>query len=197
MANVIDICNLALSYLGQEQITSIIDPQSKTAQLCALQYPMMRDAVLSEVEWTFASRRQMSGTPLAGAPVWGYAYAHALNNDVLRVTFCSDNTDEQMYNPNFKWVVEDRNILSDSSVIYYRYVQAMDDTSKFSPCFVQALAARMAAEMCIKITENVKLHANLVSLYQQKMQYATTIDNMQGKSKRWRNGRLIASRGGY
>lgn len=197
MASEIDICNLALSYLGQEQITSLLTPQTKSAQLCKLQYPLMRDAVLSEVEWTFASKRYTSGVPLVTSPEWGFTFMHQLSNDVIRVAFCSDNTDELQYNPDFIWVVEDRNILCDSETIYYRTINVIEDTTKFPPCFVQALAARLAAEMCLKITENLKLHTQLIGLYQQKMQYATTIDNMQGKAKRWRTGRLNAARGGY
>jgi len=196
MASNVEICNLALSLLGSDPITSLENPESKIEQLCALQYPLMRDAVLEEVEWSFAVRRYANDSPVVATPEWGYQYKFQIATDILRVTFCSDNSDELLYNPQFQWVVEDDFILCNSTQIYYRTINTIEDTTKFSTLFIQALAARLAMEMCIPLTENLKMYEGLVNMYAAKMQKAKTMDNMQGKSKRFRVGRLNNSRGG-
>lgn len=162
-----------------------------------MQYPLMRDAVLSEVEWTFASSRYVWGAPDPVAPAWGFPYRFALPTKILRVTFCSNNANEQMYNPNFKWAVEGNYLLSDSSTVYLRVIQRVEDESHFSTLFVQALAARLAMELSVLITENQALHSSMTNLYMAKMQAAATIDSMQGKTKRIRTGQLNGARGGY
>lgn len=196
MAQEIDIINMALSLIGQKPITSILDPQTVTEQLCALQYPLLRDAVMEEVEWSFAIKRFVDDQPAAAEPEWGYPYKFPLSTETLRVLYCSDKKDENIYNAGFHWVVEDGFILADSAVIYYRAIQKIIDATKFSNLFVQALSARLAMELCIPITENAKLHASLASLYNSKIKAAGTMDNMQGKSTRLRVGRLHAARGG-
>mgnify|MGYP000232899408 CR=1 FL=1 len=196
MSNKITICNLALSLIGQEPITSIDDPQTNIEQICALQYPLMRDAVLSEAEWSFAVVRYHWTTPDPVPPVWGFSYRHLIPNEVLRVTYCSDNTSEQTYNVDFKWVVEGNYILSDSNSIYVRGVSYVNTESDFSSLFVQALSARLAMELSVLITDNQQLHASMTNLYLAKMQGAVTMDSMQGKSRKIRTGLVRGSRGG-
>lgn len=196
MASSTDICNLALSFLGEPPIANIDNPQTKTGELCKLHYPILRDAVLQEVEWSFAVRRYSSSTPVATSPNWGYQYAYDVSGEVLRVTYCSDDANEDFYNPEFKWVFENNLILCDASKIYYRTINLVTDTQKYSALFIQALAARMALEMCVSITESTELMSGLVSLYGVKMKAAATTDSLQGKAKRFRVGKLKASRGG-
>ena len=196
MTSEVVICNLALSLIGQAPITSIDAPQNKVEQACALQYPLMRDAVLSEVEWSFAVSRYQWSTPSVDAPVWGFTKKSQLPTDVLRVTYCSDSSYELKYNPNFHWVVEGRFILCDASTIYVRTVNRIEETAQYSNLFVQALAARLAMELSILITESKGLHQTLTNLYLAKMQGAATMDGMQGKSKRIRTGLLNGARGG-
>jgi hypothetical protein len=48
MSSVIDICNLALSHIGQAADVSSIDPPENSieAEYCARFYPMARDTLL-------------------------------------------------------------------------------------------------------------------------------------------------------
>jgi len=80
MAAPVDICNLALSYIGDDaQVASITPPdQTNQAVLCARFYPIARDAVLDAHAWGFASKRialaQINST-LPATSAWQYAYA--------------------------------------------------------------------------------------------------------------------------
>lgn len=196
MASETEICNLALSLLGEEPITSIDDPQNKTEQLMAMQYPLMRDAVLSEADWSFALQRYRLGSPDPVAPVWGYTYKYTLPSEVLRVVFCSDSTDESLYSPNFKWDIEGGYLVTNNSPVYIRAITRVTNNSLFSNLFIQALAARLAMEVCLAITSNQQLYSAMVAMYGEKLQLANTMDSMQGKARKFRTGQLRGSRGG-
>ena len=51
---VLEICNLALSWLAAESIEDLGD-DTRRAELCALNYPAVRDLVLEARDWAFAS----------------------------------------------------------------------------------------------------------------------------------------------
>ena len=59
MSSEVDICNLALSHLGDEASLASIDPPEGSAQAdhCAKFYPIARDLMLEKHPWKFATRR--------------------------------------------------------------------------------------------------------------------------------------------
>lgn len=59
MVTAVDICNMALSHIGEvAEVTSISPPDgSAQAALCARFYPIAREAVLQMHSWTFATKR--------------------------------------------------------------------------------------------------------------------------------------------
>ena len=196
MASSIVICNMALGFLGQDAITNLLEPQNKPEQLCAQYYDVARLALLEEAQWSFAMRRVVVEGEVA-APEWGYGNAHSLPGDVIRVLFVGLQEDERKYT-QFDWRFEEGKILTDQNKIFVRYTGDVTDTTRFSPLFVQCLAARLAADMCIAITENRSLKDQLTREYEGKLQMAVTMDSMQGRSEKLKTGRLISQRGsGY
>lgn len=193
MASSIEICNLALGFLGQNPILNLLDPQNSQEQLCAQYYDPARRAVLEEVEWTFAVKRVIiEGDTLA--PEWGYQNRHILPGDLLRIVFCDNQNNERRYT-DFDWRMEDGAVVADASKIFVRYVADIIDTNKFSANFIQCLAARLAVDMCIAITENRSLRADLDKTYQEKLRLAANTDSRQGRSellmaRRLTNGRF-------
>ena len=59
MANAVEICNLALSFLGDRATVASINPPEQTAQaqMCATYYPIARSALLEMHDWSFATKR--------------------------------------------------------------------------------------------------------------------------------------------
>ena len=55
----VSICNQALSWLGQETITSL-DDQATTAVWMNANYDLLRDSVMEARMWTFATVRAVS-----------------------------------------------------------------------------------------------------------------------------------------
>lgn len=85
----VDICNLALSYLGDSATVASIDPPegSAQAQHCARFYPMALAIMLENHEWNFITKRvtlALLTTPYNDR--WQYAYAVPSNsNSILSV----------------------------------------------------------------------------------------------------------------
>lgn len=193
MASEIEICNLALSYLGQAPITNLLSPQNATEQLCAINYPFSRDAILESHDWSFAVARLALTTPDPSTPNWGFNYQFQLPTDVLRVIWCGDNQNEKEY-AQFDWRVEQRFIVTDANPVWIRYVRKVTDTTQYSPLFVQALACRLAMEMCVSITENVALYQRLTAMYGIKLSEAVANDGMQGRSEKIKQNVLSSAR---
>lgn len=153
MASEVDICNLALSHLGDEATVSSISPPdgSQQADYCARFYPIARDQLLALHAWSAATKRvalaEISTTELP--PEWEFCYASppgAIQVIGLRppgVSF-DDANDE------YPFVQE---VLQDGSKVIYtnvneasaRYVHGVTDTAKFSALFVTALARLLAS----------------------------------------------------
>ena len=85
MASEIDLCNIALSHLGDVATVASIDPPEGSAQAehCARFYPMARDTLLEAHPWSFAMRRIVLAELTNPWPQWAHAYARPA--DCLKV----------------------------------------------------------------------------------------------------------------
>lgn len=77
MASEVDICNIALSHLGDSATVASIDPPEGSAQAehCARFYPIARDALLEAHTWAFATKRVVLAELVNTWSQWKYAYA--------------------------------------------------------------------------------------------------------------------------
>lgn len=70
MASVVEICNRALSNIGNSRSINSLTEASKEAGECSLHFEACRDAVLSDFDWNFATKRvalaDTSNPPLTG-----------------------------------------------------------------------------------------------------------------------------------
>ncbi len=84
---VIDICNLALSFLGDSSGVTSIDPLDGSAQAvhCSRFFPLAFDEVLKTRNWTFASRRLDLTDLRVDSPWPQWPVAFVLPHDFLRV----------------------------------------------------------------------------------------------------------------
>ncbi len=182
MASEVDICNKALLSLGAAQIISLDDPTTEGA-LCKQLYADLRDAVLQAHDWSFAVERV--NLPKSGSdPTFRYANAYPLP---ARVLYVSEVNKIERNDPTKDWQVEDDNIVTDDNNCSAKIIRQVTDTTKFSPLFIQALAARMGSDMAIPLTSNGKLEEAKWGLYVMKIKEAAGRDGQQGKSKRIRS----------
>ncbi len=183
----VSICNQALSLLGAALITSL-DDDVQEAKLCKLHYGPARDAVLMERAWTFATTWRT--LPKADNPPESmFANAYPIPSDVLLVWFVGID-----WNHPETWRVENGYITTDGNSCKAQVILRVEDTSLFSSLFVQALAARLAMELVVPITNSRELLADMSALYRAKLQIAGAKDGQQGTSRRLRSQWLNAVR---
>lgn len=202
----ISICNQALGWLGADTITSLND-DTKEAQLCKDNFEELRDSVLLEREWTFAVRRLIL-TPLVAVPVYGYAFQFLLPTDVLRVlniptslgTFGGlpglqggAGADSSQGLPD--WRVENSDdgnvIVANVNRVRVRVIWRVVNEKLWSLMFTQSLAARIAADLAMPLTNSRTLQKDMWSLYDMKLNRAGTMDGMQGRHEVKRSDQLI------
>jgi hypothetical protein len=155
MASAVDICNLALSHLGDNATVASLDPPEGSAQAehCARFYPIARDSLLELHTWGFATRRVQLAQLGSGWPEWDYAYAQpadALNIlAVLPPGASDDSSASGSYIPQaFSCEVDATGaevIYTDQAEAALRYTAVVEDTTKFSPLFVMALSWHLAS----------------------------------------------------
>ncbi len=187
-----EICNLALSWLASDPITSI-DDEGVPAQLCKANYALVRDAVLEERAWTFATARRVLPAAV-DTPDWGYGTKFLLPSDCIRTLLVSDSEVSANENQRLDHRREGNYILADADTLYLKYIKRVTDVTEFSSTFVQALAQRLASDLAIPLVESRELQEQYFRLYQSKLAAAASLDGMQGGSDRIRTTRLLRAR---
>jgi len=159
MASEVSISNLALQLLGAARITSLTEDSvnAREANSC---YAEMRDLELEKHRWRFAVARA-SLAASATAPDFDFDNAFPLPTDFLRLRMPNrTNLDWQIENHENQLAV----LTNDSGPLEIVYIKKVTDPNIMVPTFRAALAARMAVQMCEKITQsNTKLENARVS----------------------------------
>lgn len=171
MVAVVDICNAALSHLGDRATVTSIDPPegSPQAEHCARFYPMARDALLELHEWGFITVRAQLAQVSNIWPEWDYAYAAPDNMINTIAVHNAEVTDDystpivQGYTPEgvtntgtgiystqpyaleYDALTDTSVILTDVENAVLRYTQRADDPTNFSPLFVSCLSFYLAS----------------------------------------------------
>lgn len=179
-SNKTEICNMAVSWLGGKRITSVDDDDTLEARLCRANYDLARKAVLEDREWTFAVKRDMF-TPLVDPPLFGFSYAFEIPAYVLRVINVYDpGMSNRTHLIGIDHVIEGNKIYANLETIYVRYIEDVEITTFFSALFDQALAAYIAANIAVGLTENQSMQENMHMLYLMKLDAAAASDSLQG-----------------
>lgn len=166
----VDICNLALSHIGQSARITAIDPPDGSAQasLCAQYYTQALESVLVARNWSFANRRRsLSAVTYAALSQWRYAYQ--LPGDVLKCVAVQgpgasdDYTVPGTIQGVYSYVAPlsvmrspqtfdietmpdgTRIIVSNTEDAVLRYVARVTDTSQYPPQFRMAVSYQLAS----------------------------------------------------
>ena len=179
MASITAICNLALGWLGANPINSL-DDESTEAKLCKANWPVSRDACLEDRAWTFATT-DVQLAPLGSPPSSRYSYGFKLPTECIRVLRAGG---EPEYKDKLQWEKQLNNIVCNSAVLFIKFISRIEDPQRYSPAFVQAVAAKLSMDMAIAITESKSIFDAMAIMYEHKLQSAAATDGMQGRSER-------------
>jgi hypothetical protein len=165
----VQIANNALIRIGASSIISFTE-NSEAARAVNLIFSQVRNAVLRDHIWNFALRRvQLALNDTA--PAFGYGNSFALPTDCLRVI--------QMEEKDMVYVIEGRNLLTDEGTAKIIYLAEITDPTQYDPMFVEALSARLAAELAIPLADSNSLYQNMMEVYRMKITDARSIDGQE------------------
>lgn len=172
MASEVGICNRALQKLGASRITALTD-DTANARACNVAYEPVRDAELRRHPWSFALARTTLAA-LAAAPDFGFSYQFQLPADFLRLH------PDYEYRAETDWQIEGRRLLTnDGDTIYLRYVRRVTDPNQFDALFIEALAAKLAFEICEELTGSQGRADRLVNEYQRTIRDARKVNAIE------------------
>jgi len=184
MASAIDICNLALSHLGEIPNVSSIDPPegSAHAEKCERFYPIARDAALEMRNWSFAMHRAVLAQLPNDRADWAFRYA--LPADCIRpvgvsaVGMSRSLVPSAIYNDQPVWggkpstqdfIVEGDVIFTSVPDAELLYLRRTTDTTKFPPLFVNAVAWLLASYLAGAITRDMDIKQWCYNMFQQEL----------------------------
>jgi hypothetical protein len=164
----VDICNLALSHLGDEAEVVAIAPPDGSIQsaLCGRFYPIARNALLELHPWTFATKRvAVSEVDNPSEDDWGFCYA--LPSTCIRPLsvllpgmperFLGTDSDLGTH-PYVVEAGEDGDLVMYTNVetAVLRYIDLVTDTTKYTPGFVLCLSRLLASFLAGPIVKGEK-----------------------------------------
>lgn len=169
MASVVQICNIALSRVGQSQRIDSLGEQSAAAEQCTLHYELCRDEVLRDFPWPFAEARVVLAD--IGSPPTNWCYRYRYPTDCIQARYLVVSGTEQPRSDQripFKVVHADggRAIVTNQEAAELVYTKRVEDTTYFDPLFTSALAWRLAGELAMGLVVNPDLYTAAIQNYQ-------------------------------
>lgn len=187
MTSIVDICNLALSRLGDAATVSSIDPPegSVQAQHCARFYAVAVREALDAFDWNFATKRATLARYANAVVPPGFQFGYALPTDLLHVirienvlegvpyysSFACDSFDSLGVSP--PPIPYDIETMDGSAVLFttvesvsIQYVGMVNDPNKFSPGFVAALSWLLASHLSGPVVQGAEGRQMMQSCYQ-------------------------------
>lgn len=176
MPTKVEIVNLGLAHLGARQIASF-DDDSEEARLARTTYDSLLDAVLTEFPWNFAvERRTVSKAPATVA--WGDLAAFPMDADDLRILGIQGGEHDLDFGvesiDGVPYIVTNH-----EDPLNYVAIRRITDASRYSPLFVQALAARIAMEWTQALGRGQELLSRMAELYSSKLRLARQVDSQE------------------
>ena len=169
MSSVVQICNIALSNLGEAKIAALTD-ENERARQCNLRYEDCRDAVLRSHPWNAAVTRAALAANVT-APAWGFAKKFALPADCLRVL------DIEAFYQSYK--VEGRFVFTDATAVNLLYIAKVTDPTQFDSLLLHAVAMKLASEIAEALTGRAELRDRMLSKYLQILAEARGVDSQE------------------
>jgi hypothetical protein len=186
MASKVEIINTALRGLGAVSIASATEDKENARKMNAI-YDIYLRALLRVHPWSFA-KKETTLSQLTDTPVLeDYTYIYSLPSDFVRLNKTS-------VEPDYSHKIKGKKLYSNSNTISIEYIYFNEDSASYDDMFVDAFAARLAAELCYAITRDkdmVKIkwqeYASKLRLAQSQNGQEVSIDEFQ--QDQWLNSR--------
>ena len=163
---------MALNMLGMPAITSF-DEENNSAKLCKQFFPILRDRVLRDHHWSFASTAISLQSLADQAPFDPqYSYICPLPGDLIRITALEpDIPYRKVGNAIFVATLP-------ATLIYTRRVE---DATIYDETFAEALQYKLAGEIGMSSTRDSQLINFYRSEYERYLALARSIDSAENR----------------
>jgi hypothetical protein len=183
---IVEICNMALGFLGEDAVTTLADA-TKRAQLANANYAAVRDAILEERDWQFASTWTAIAADATAPTDPAYAARLAKPAGTLSVRQVVDSGGSPIEwrlagaYVDIEAVAEVTlgGVTVDGALM--RATASVSDTSLWPNNFSLAFAHRLAAVLAVPLSENRQLQTDQWQLYERALDKAASADSMQGR----------------
>ena len=203
MASQVQICNLALGWLGTRSIASMSEATNE-ARVCTQYYEFALEQSLRDHRWNFAQRRRvLAETAFPEGYDATYAYCYAVPTDCLEAHTLVDESGSDKDLNGRAWVFEivltddgaGKVILTQVGNATLTYTAKVTNPSLYDPLFVRAFAKRLAADMCVAILKNNPQKVQETeTLYQNEIRRAKAVDAREGKEEEVQENPWVVAR---
>jgi len=171
----VQICNMALSRIGIQQTIDDLEEASNEARACKLFYEVMRDAVLGDFPWEFATKYDsLALVEESPNSDWLFSYRYPIDCLHARRIVSGVGRDATL-NPVFKPGNDGagRLIYTDEEAPTLEYTMRMENPAFFSLGFAEALSYRIASEIAMPLAIKTEIADRNVSMYRIALATAT------------------------
>lgn len=168
----IDICSRALVKLGANAIASFNEATAE-AKVCAQLYEPTLESLLAAYPWRFALEKTELAR-LVAKPTADYEYAYQLPNNCVRVLSAGNGNVSQ----GLKYKIIGDTLHTNSERVIISYI-AKPEESNFPPFFTNALIAKLAAELCLPLTESTARTDYMYQRSEEEFKAAKLTDSQQ------------------
>lgn len=190
MSSKVEICNLAMSHLGEYPNIASIDPPEggAHAELCAQFYPIAHQALLERHSWAKARRRanlvRLTTTTSIGE------YIYQLPSDFLMIVGRVDSARPVSYTtddyngfavPEIGYYIEGDTLITTLDAFELIYISQNTEISKLNSHAQLALSHHLASLIESASGRNQAKIREQVTLYEQHLSRAITLDANQHK----------------
>ena len=169
----VQIASQALVRLGALPISDFAEPTLEARTAAAL-YPTLRDTLLAGHAWRFATA-EAELSPAAEAPLDGFAHAFRLPAGFLNALAVGEGRETG-------WRIAGGRLHAHTAPLRLAYVFRAGE-AEFPPWFADALAAHLAAALCLPVTENTSRAEALQRLADTALRRARRTDALQNPAR--------------
>lgn len=169
----VEICNVALSSLGLDRISSLAS-SSGEAVACNLHFQPSVNETLADHPWSWARKRsELAESAIENLTIWDHVYQLPL--DMVRLISMHDEDGTEV----FDYEVEGDKIYTDHDSITARYVYRVTDPSRFPAQFAHAVSMLIAHKLAMEFQQARSLANDHLQRYMMALEKAMNIDGAQ------------------
>lgn len=159
MASKTDICNGALSVIGEPSITDFDTDTSEEGDQCRINYEVQKQALLTRLPWRFAQKTvALVADATAANPLFSASFA--LPADFLQM----GNTD--LDNSGIPYFIEGVKLITSASSVTMNYTVNIQNEDLFTSGFRRSFEYLLASRMAYALTKDKVLSRDTLRAYE-------------------------------